>query len=1105
MIPSTNTKLLVSEDWKKVYQSFRNADFKSYDFETLRRTMIQYLRENYPEDFNDFIDSSEYIALVDLIAYLGQNLSFRIDLNARENFLETAERRDSILRLAQLISYVPKRNTPAHGFLKVTAVSTTDNVIDSNRTNLANTTIGWNDSTNTEWYQQFINVLNSAMPGSFVVGKPYDRNTIDGVLTEQYRVNSSNEDVPVFGFLKNINGINMNFEITSSSFSGSTSIYEEPPAPANAFSFLYRNDNQGYGSSNTGFFVHFRQGNLGLANFSIDNPIPNEIVGLNTTGINDEDVWLWQLDGNGNYSTLWKKVPNISGNNVIYNSLSKNERNIYSVTSRDEDQIDLTFADGSFGNLPKGQFRLLYRQSNGLSYSIKPEQLSGVQVKIPYYNKIGQSHVLTLTLSLQYTVNNSSGPESNASIQAKAPQSFYTQNRMVTAEDYNIAPLTLSNDILKVKSINRVSSGLSKYFELSDVSGKYGQTNIFATDGIIYKNTHEEYFEFEFSNKNEILATIKEKVLPIVRSNKMRSFYFDQYSRFNFSDLNLEWIKVNELSGKSSGYFSTISTLNDPATPQSVGAFTTDALQYVTQGSLIKFRAADSSSVLWASVVRIIGDGSNTGVGPLDDGTGPISLSQVVPTGFVPVEVIPRFTTTFTSSFEMEIVSLCLTKRNFGLIYDQVTREWNTILDTNLDLINPFSLDNQNDQSNSEKDSSWIISFNWLGNRYKVRYRLTDYIFESEKQTAFFIDPNSVNYDFLNNSVIKDQITVLAINPKNNIHPPVGLDNDYIWQVDNSIIEPDGYVNNKKVAVSFYDYTNSGQIVNPDTFENIVGSANSFVFFKTLSDGMRTVSVDNVITASTQDSVTTPVLNQLYYFSHPSENVIKLFNGTTFVYQPEYIIYPGRKGLKFHYLHNSTDNRRIDPSKSNIIDIYLLTSNYDISYRTWLSSGFGSEPLSPTSQSLEQNYASGLNPIKTISDEIVFHPVKYKVLFGSKATFNLQATFKAVRNNSIPVSDNEIKTRILEAINNFFSLENWDFGQTFYFSELSAYVMNLLSPSITNFIILPKNASFGNLYEIACQSNEIFISGATVSDIQVVDAITVSQLSSTATVTTNIG
>ena len=169
-IPTTPKQLLITEDWKKIYQSFRNADFQSYDYDTIRRILISYLQENYPEDFNDFIDSSEYIALVDLIAYLGQNLSFRIDLNARENFLETAQRRDSILRLAQLISYVTKLNIPASGLLKITAISTTDSVIDSTGVNLSNTTISWNDPTNTNWYNQFVSIINSAMPAPMTFG-----------------------------------------------------------------------------------------------------------------------------------------------------------------------------------------------------------------------------------------------------------------------------------------------------------------------------------------------------------------------------------------------------------------------------------------------------------------------------------------------------------------------------------------------------------------------------------------------------------------------------------------------------------------------------------------------------------------------------------------------------------------------------------------------------------------------------------------------------------------------------------------------------------------------------------------------------------------------
>ena len=172
MIPSTNSKLLVAEDWTKIYQSFNNSDFKSYDFETLKRTMIQYLQANYPEDFNDYVESSEYIALIDLIAYMGQNLSFRVDMNARENFLATAQRRDSILNLAQLINYNPSRAIPANGLLKITSISTTDSVFDSAGINLANATISWNDSTNVNWYSQFLTVLNSAMPAGSTFGKP---------------------------------------------------------------------------------------------------------------------------------------------------------------------------------------------------------------------------------------------------------------------------------------------------------------------------------------------------------------------------------------------------------------------------------------------------------------------------------------------------------------------------------------------------------------------------------------------------------------------------------------------------------------------------------------------------------------------------------------------------------------------------------------------------------------------------------------------------------------------------------------------------------------------------------------------------------------------
>ena len=198
-------RLLVAEDWTKIYQAFQQADFKSYDFETLRRTMVAYLKENYPDDFNDFVESSEYVALIDLIAYVAQSLSFRIDLNARENFLETAERRNSVLRLARLISYNAKRNRPATGLLKVDSISTTQDVLDSSGTNLANATIIWNDSVNSSYREQVISILNAANQTGQLFGSPRESDTIGGIATEVYTISSNQTDVPIYKFRKSSN------------------------------------------------------------------------------------------------------------------------------------------------------------------------------------------------------------------------------------------------------------------------------------------------------------------------------------------------------------------------------------------------------------------------------------------------------------------------------------------------------------------------------------------------------------------------------------------------------------------------------------------------------------------------------------------------------------------------------------------------------------------------------------------------------------------------------------------------------------------------------------------------------------------------------------
>jgi hypothetical protein len=118
------------------------------------------------------------------------------------------------------------------------------------------------------------------------------------------------------------------------------------------------------------------------------------------------------------------------------------------------------------------------------------------------------------------------------------------------------------------------------------------------------------------------------------------------------------------------------------------------------------------------------------------------------------------------------------------------------------------------------------------------------------------------------------------------------------------------------------------------------------------------------------------------------------------------------------------------------------------------------------------------------------------VLFGDKADSKFQAVFKIVKNINEVTNNDDIKVRVIQAINQYFNLENWDFGETFYFSELSTYVMTQLAPDIVTFVLVPTqtNQSFGSLYEIKSESDEIFISGATVNDVEIIDAVTAVKL-----------
>ena len=1126
-------RLLVAEDWRKIYQAFQQADFKSYDFETMRRTMVAYLRENYPDDFNDFVESSEYVALIDLIAYMAQALSFRVDLNARENFLETAERRNSVLRLARLINYNATRNKPATGLLKIDAVSTTEDVNDSSGTNLANTNVVWNDGGNSNYREQFIAILNAANQTGQLFGTPRESGDIGGINTEIYTVASNQLDLPIFNFNASIGGVNRNFEIVPSSINDSDSIYERQPVNGTGLTYAYRSDGTGDSSNNTGFFMLFKQGTMQFRDFSVNSATTNFVQNIDVENINDTDVWLFKLDEFGLPLQEWTKVPALSGNNAIYNSLSKSIRTLYNVVTNNEDSIDLVFGDGNFADLPLGNFRSYYRVSDNSKYAIQPSDMQNVQIAIPYTDANGAQQTLTVTMGLKASVYNSAATESNDSIKEKAPQVYYAQNRMITAEDYQVMPLSASQEIIKVRAVNRSASGISRAKEILDPTGAYSDVSVFAEDGILYREESTQQFTFTFTNRSQIQSTVDTDVEAKLKNAYARQFYYLKYATKDLSSLTATWNSTSTSTNTNTGYFKSAGALV-------VGDFASSNLKFVKPGALVKFTSPDTRGFLnntlvtsgtdnaedraWAKVGLVEGDGANGGVGNLESGLGPVTLNTVIPDGAVASAVIPNFTVNFSADLEKDIIDRIEAYEEFGLRYDVASETWKVITGVNLSTSSVFTLTNTGDTSSTNLDASWWFKFTNDGNTYTVTYRKLDYVFESEAQNKFHYDAEEKIYDYKTGKAVKDTVKILKTNSivstGNSIGYPIK------WQVVDTVTEADGYQDNRKVKVGFFDDDDDGVVDNPEIFdiyvEPTLSESTKFVFFEKYSsydkiERYRPYAASNFVVTENESDIdlntATYTDGQLFYFYAADEDVIKSYSTTTntFTTSTDYIARRGRSSINFQYKHHAGQETRIDPSVSNIVDVYLLERTYDNLYRIWLQDG-GTEPTPSTSDQMRISYSGTLNPIKSLSDQIIYHPVKYKILFGTNADEELQATFKVVKNPNVKTTDAIIKTRVINAINEFFALDNWDFGDAFYFTELAAFIHNALAPDLLTVVIVPNQSGqgFGSLFQINSAADEIFISGATVNDVSIISALGANQLtasgevvSSTSTATTN--
>jgi len=91
----------------------RDIRYIDRDFNELRNALIQYSKTYFPDTYNDFTDTSTGMLFMEMAAYVGDVLSFYLDNQIQETFIQKARQQENLFQMAYLLGYEPKVTTAA--------------------------------------------------------------------------------------------------------------------------------------------------------------------------------------------------------------------------------------------------------------------------------------------------------------------------------------------------------------------------------------------------------------------------------------------------------------------------------------------------------------------------------------------------------------------------------------------------------------------------------------------------------------------------------------------------------------------------------------------------------------------------------------------------------------------------------------------------------------------------------------------------------------------------------------------------------------------------------------------------------------------------------
>lgn len=434
----------------------RHIDYYGKDFSILKTNLVNYAKSYFPYSGNDFTVASPALMFLETVAYVGDLLSFYIDRQIQETFMQTAVEKENVIQLANLLGYTHKNTSAATVTLNCYQLLPRDSSIVGdapdfsyalkiNEGSMIKTNDGSNVSFRTLSDVSFkvtgssdteisIYEIVANQPNYYLIKKQVRASS--GILSSETFYFTDDTPANVSIKINNTNVINI-LDITDSN--GNT-WYEVPYLAQQTILETIKND-----TSATSDLSYYENETPYLLNLIVTNKKFIRRVNFdNTTEI---------IFGSGVSSTADNSIiPNQENVNQGFETQNINNRNL--------DPTNFLYLQAN-GEVPKNlTLTVRYYHGGGFQANVSQNTISDISdLLLGSINETGlnQSLLKVCKNSIYFSNNEPAvggrGEESIEEIRQNATAFFNAQNRCVTAQDYMIRALSLPQ---KLGSISKV-------------------------------------------------------------------------------------------------------------------------------------------------------------------------------------------------------------------------------------------------------------------------------------------------------------------------------------------------------------------------------------------------------------------------------------------------------------------------------------------------------------------------------------------------------------------------------------------------------------------------------------------------------------------------